>query len=316
MSNREKIALANQTFQIPVRKRDPQTGVSKTVMQRLPVILPDVAERMLSANASSSSWSMAKEGGGVRWNWHTAVVASNHPVEDAHTTAVHGDCMYFGVFDGHSGYVTSQLLQHSLVPAVRLELAERGIDTHDTEKLEKKEALPTKTSSQLLTTPSASISDAIRSAFQKLDDELINTPVRLMHQAMLDSTKKDTPSSDFDSPLRTNPFARTAVQAALNGSCALLAVLDTYRRDLYVACTGDSRAVAGIWDPESRTWSVDVLSDDQTGLSPQEVARMQSEHPEDEKDTVIKHGRVLGGLQPTRAFGDARYKWGKELQER
>ena len=42
---------------------------------------------------------------------------------------------------------------------------------------------------------------------------------------------------------------------------------------------------------------------------------MQSEHPPDEVEDVIKHGRVLGGLEPTRAFGDARYKWQREVQE-
>ena len=44
--------------------------------------------------------------------------------------------------------------------------------------------------------------------------------------------------------------------------------------------------------------------------------RMQSEHPADEADIVIQRGRVLGGLEPTRAFGDARYKWSREVQER
>jgi pyruvate dehydrogenase phosphatase len=36
---------------------------------------------------------------------------------------------------------------------------------------------------------------------------------------------------------------------------------------------------------------------------------MRAEHPAYESDTVIKRGRVQGGLQPTRAFGDAVYKW-------
>lgn len=36
---------------------------------------------------------------------------------------------------------------------------------------------------------------------------------------------------------------------------------------------------------------------------------MRSEHPASERDTVIRNGRVQGGLQPTRAFGDAVYKW-------
>lgn len=43
---------------------------------------------------------------------------------------------------------------------------------------------------------------------------------------------------------------------------------------------------------------------------------MQSEHPASENSTVIMRGRVLGGLEPTRAFGDARYKWTADLQRR
>jgi len=40
--------------------------------------------------------------------------------------------------------------------------------------------------------------------------------------------------------------------------------------------------------------------------------RMRSEHPASERDQVIRRGRVFGGLQPTRAFGDAVYKWNLE----
>jgi len=42
---------------------------------------------------------------------------------------------------------------------------------------------------------------------------------------------------------------------------------------------------------------------------------MRSEHPADESDFVIQNGRVLGGLEPTRAFGDARYKWPNTVQD-
>lgn len=44
--------------------------------------------------------------------------------------------------------------------------------------------------------------------------------------------------------------------------------------------------------------------------------RMQSEHPASEAETVIQRGRVFGGLEPTRAFGDARYKWPAAFQLR
>jgi pyruvate dehydrogenase phosphatase len=108
-----------------------------------------------------------------------------------------------------------------------------------------------------------------------------------------------------------------------------MAIFDMSHRNLYVANTGDCRAVAGVWIPSANgdgAWSVDVLTEDQTGRNPKELARfvaedfgsyilsyaserIQSEHPADEKDDVVKRGRILGGLEPSRAFGDARYKW-------
>lgn len=42
---------------------------------------------------------------------------------------------------------------------------------------------------------------------------------------------------------------------------------------------------------------------------------MRSEHPPEESGDVIRNGRVLGGLEPTRAFGDSRYKWPRPIQE-
>lgn len=67
---------------------------------------------------------------------------------------------------------------------------------------------------------------------------------------------------------------------AVKGSCALMAVLDTAHRDLYVACTGDSRAVAGIWEESANSgdgkWRVEVLSEDQTGRNPNELKRWAS----------------------------------------
>lgn len=42
---------------------------------------------------------------------------------------------------------------------------------------------------------------------------------------------------------------------------------------------------------------------------------MISEHPPEEENDIITEGRVLGGLEPSRAFGDARYKWPREMQE-
>lgn len=58
------------------------------------------------------------------------------------------------------------------------------------------------------------------------------------------------------------------------------------------------------------------VAEDQTGRNLNEQTRIQSEHPRDEAEVVVQRGRVLGGLEPSRAFGDARYKWPRAVQEK
>lgn len=110
---------------------------------------------------------------------------------------------------------------------------------------------------------------------------------------------------------------------AVAGACAISALVDSTTDGLYVASAGDCRGVAG-WQREDGTWRCDILSEDQMGENPKEIERyvyintndanfrMRNEHPANERDQVIRRGRVFGGLQPTRAFGDAVYKWNLE----
>jgi pyruvate dehydrogenase phosphatase len=53
------------------------------------------------------------------------------------------------------------------------------------------------------------------------------------------------------------------------------------------------------------------LSADQVSDNPDEVTRINATHPNEE--SVISDGRVLGNLQPTRVFGDAEYKYPREV---
>jgi pyruvate dehydrogenase phosphatase len=79
-----------------------------------------------------------------------------------------------------------------------------------------------------------------------------------------------------------------------------------------VACTGDSRAVLGRWDPSTQSYTTIPLSVDQTGFNEAEVARLAAEHP-DEPDIIDpKTGRLLG-IAITRAFGDHRWKWDNDF---
>jgi pyruvate dehydrogenase phosphatase len=154
------------------------------------------------------------------------------------------------------------------------------------------------------------VQQAIKNAFLKLDEDICQAPVRELENLTGSSTMRKS-----DSPSTSQTVALQTLLPALSGSCALLTYLDTARNKLHVACTGDSRAVMGTLQEDGK-WKVEVLSEDQTGRSPKEVARMQAEHPPNEKDTVISRGRVLGGLEPTRAFGDAVYKYEPSLYNR
>lgn len=116
------------------------------------------------------------------------------------------------------------------------------------------------------------VARAIQTAFQSLDQELLAAPVRVLAAALKDMDKDSVTLPD----LSQHPLALPAMLPAISGSCALLALLDTAHRNLYVACTGDSRAVAGVWEPDAEgkgTWRVEVLSEDQTGRNPAEAAR-------------------------------------------
>ncbi|KAF7546185.1 hypothetical protein G7046_g9376 [Stylonectria norvegica] len=211
---------------------------------------------------------------------------SNDPIEDDHAEKIvqvpsrapgaegaNSDWMFWGVFDGHSGWTTSATLRESLISYVARELNETYKAAGN---------LPSPESVEL----------AIKSAFNNLDNEIVHKSVEKVFKG------------------GSKTIAAELLQPALSGSCALLSFYDSKSNLLRVACTGDSRAVLGSRSASGK-WIATALSDDQTGSNPEEVARMRKEHPGEEN--VIRNGRVLGGLEPSRAFGDAVYKWSREV---
>lgn len=216
---------------------------------------------------------------------------SNNPIEDNHIEQIitvpsqnsdnEGDDLYFfGIFDGHSGPFTSSKLAKDLVRYVAKQL------------------------SPFFTPSSSSTSDdsvkfdsAISSAFLQLDNDIIQNSFRQL----------------FKEPIQQNMIN---VLPAISGSCALLSLYKSEDSTLKVAVTGDSRALIGGID-ENNNWFVKSLSIDQTGDNIDEVKRIQNEHPGE--PNAVRRGRVLGCLQPSRAFGDYRYKLnevdGKKLSE-
>lgn len=190
------------------------------------------------------------------------------------------DWMFFGVFDGHGGWTTSSKLRDQLI----------GYIIHELGTIFK----PANDDNLRYVPNSATIDQAIKNGFLKLDHEIVNKNIEKL--------------------LNDNNKAKAAelLMPALSGSCALVSFFDSNSKMLKVAVTGDSRAILGSF--KDNQWTVRQLSIDQTGSNPTEVARIISEHPDEPK--VIKNGRVLGTLEPTRAFGDCRYKLPASIQER
>ncbi|GAA6041308.1 hypothetical protein JCM8097_001331 [Rhodosporidiobolus ruineniae] len=319
------------SFTVPILA---QTGGERT--KTLTLLTPTETNTRLKENEASFAVSR-KNNPLLRYD--TNHLASNSPIEDDsccvilerdQAAKVKGDLVFFGIFDGHSGWQTSRLLSSSLVSYVarELDLVFRGTDPYSS--LLPSASSPSKTPSfwSLFThsppppKPQLDLHDpimqsAIKNAFSRMDGDIVNAPVKL-----LDKLEKEgkLPQMSVSNGLGVEQSeALSALLPALSGSCALLAFLDAGRNKLHVACTGDSRAVMGVWQPDGKgggKWKVEQLSEDQEGNNPKEVERIRSEHPPSESATVVTRGRVLGSLQPTRAFGDSRYKWPPGVQEK
>jgi pyruvate dehydrogenase phosphatase len=220
---------------------------------------------------------------------------SNNPIEDDRSERVvqvplidaqdesinSSDWMFWGIYDGHSGWNTSAYLRDYLINYVLNEL----------DKVYEKSS----PNSIYRLMPSSDVIDqAIRNGFLNLDDEIVNKRVAKL----------------LENPNKAG--ATELIAPALSGSCGLLAFYESFSQTLRVAVTGDSRAVLGSRD-ENGNWTATTLSTDQTGSNIDEANRVRAEHP-GEENTAIRHGRVLGSLEPTRAFGDARYKWSRDIQ--
>lgn len=215
---------------------------------------------------------------------------SNNPTEDDHAEAIlpvpYGHWSFFAVLDGHSGWETSAWLRENLIPATSGALA----DLYDAK------IVSSRSDAQELLLPSTQdIERSIQDTFKRLDNDIVHSTVERVLSA------------------GSRSMAVNLLAPAYAGSCALLAFYESPTRVLRIAITGDSRAVLGrpSVDKNGDTkYEVHVLSVEQDGHNPAEEYRLNAHHP---GEAVVVNGRVLG-MGPSRAFGDAMYKWSKEIQ--
>lgn len=245
-----------------------------------PVIIVDLEAANAKLREDSHTFTFAgkdKAPGRV----HVVRLSSNNPVEDDFDVAVgkgvnENRTLFSGVYDGHAGWATSQVLRKALVPHVSVALSQVTSDA-----------------SQEV------VDDAIKKAFLRLDDRISTQALNAM-----DAGYKPGAAETI-----------AAIAPAIAGSCALLTIYDPETSTLRTAVTGDSRGVRGAWSSETQEYKADCLSRDQTGFNRYEVKRIDAEHP-GEKDKILdpRSGRLLG-MAVTRAFGDHRWKWTKQQIE-
>ncbi|PGH27544.1 hypothetical protein AJ80_00785 [Polytolypa hystricis UAMH7299] len=271
----------------PVSKETDDSGRKVVGM-----LTPEQATQKL--RRSEESYNVNRGRGVVRYD--VVQLPSNDPIEDDHAEKIvevpqsvaatkdgspSTDWMFWGVFDGHSGWTTSAKLRQALISFVARELN----STYKSAAADPSVTFPSP----------ESVDAAIKKGFVRLDNEIVHDSVEKVVKA------------------NSKLVAAELLAPALSGSCALLAFYDTRSEMLRVACTGDSRAVLGRKTAGGK-WVATALSEDQTGSTPSEMARLRREHPGE--DNVVRNGRVLGNLEPTRAFGDAFYKWQRQTQDK
>ncbi|KAJ5321165.1 hypothetical protein N7476_004167 [Penicillium atrosanguineum] len=293
-STRRALLVSNDQFYTATLSGDQplQKTTDDSDRRVLNMLTPEQATEKLRKNEESYLVNRGK--GVVRYD--IVQVPSNSPIEDDHAEKIvevpssvagstngdpNSDWMFWAVFDGHSGWTTSAKLRNVLISYVAREL-------NTTYKAAAADP-------SILRPSSEAVDAAIKQGFLRLDDDIVNKSV--------------------DKVLKENSrnVAAEMLAPALSGSCALLSFYDSHSKDLKVAVAGDSRAVLGRRGPTGK-WTATALSEDQTGGTPSEMKRLREEHPNE--PYVTRNGRILGQLEPSRSFGDATYKWTKDIQDK
>ncbi|KAJ2583816.1 [Pyruvate dehydrogenase [acetyl-transferring]]-phosphatase 1, mitochondrial [Coemansia sp. RSA 1836] len=284
--------------------------------KRLGLLTSEEVDAVLHAKESSWYIEPVVAGGGSgggRLRVDTNQVSSNDPIEDYlawttlspnATTAANGSSsrQMFGVFDGHAGYMCAEQLAARMGPMLDRAL---GAIAQLAELKQGGKKLELDAGDKALVRTIRQIEREAGLSWDAVPLALTATFVAMDHALVAGALAEFRKQQQL---MRMDELLGPAV----SGSCGLVAVVDTKAREVVVANTGDSRALLGV-RLKNGAWKAVRLSQDQTADNVNELARMAREHPGE--DAVIHRGRVLGGLMPTRAFGDCRYKWPLEAQQ-
>lgn len=258
-------------------------------------------------------------------------LASNHPIEDRLRVSRVKDCphvsdsLLLGVFDGHGGgacaEVVSQRLFHYICLALSPDPVKLLSETH-----------PKAVVKNLVTSPK---SDAVTPYDERgtthIQEHVLRNEVyflaryaeKLIRSKSTIMTTEEKIKDAFvqcdqdlseeiqynlaSVQLKSNLLKHYYMSLAVSGCCANVVVLHDSK--LYVANTGDCRAVIAYEEKDDSNIKVLSLSHDHNSDNVGEIKRIFESHPKKEHNNIIRYHRLLGQLMPLRAFGDFGYKW-------
>lgn len=215
----------NPTFSVNVKEKGAD-GKTHMVKRSFPLLSKLQVDQRINEFAVSVSQPPSQ---GLVWKHATAHVSSNDPIEDAHAQVITTtdatssdparDLLFYSIMDGHAGFHTSRLLSHVLIPAVVLELSslarDDGVSVQPSSIPDILKSPFPPSSLSHVDAPQVEhverVSQAIRRAFDNVDFEILNGPLRVLAANISKLDKANIPD------LSQHPMAEASMLPALSG---------------------------------------------------------------------------------------------------
>lgn len=245
-------------------------------------------------------------------------LSSNCPIEDRIRISTvnipdsQEPTLILGVFDGHGGGTTADLISRRLFNYISLALHPERVDLkdlhhcpepkHDPASLQPEELDCLAEFKRDISQNGGDIVANLRASFIQCDQDLSKE----IQKNLITQTNQSQATLHY------------YLSAAVSGCCAIVMVI--HQGISYLASVGDCRAVLSQYndgnnvnrqvdDTEQQQSTVTELLEEHNCDNVNEVKRLLNSHPLSEQNTLIKQNRLLGHLMPFRAFGDFQYKW-------
>lgn len=266
------------------------------------------------------------------------------------SSTINDQCIGFGVFDGHNGGlcadIISRRLFHYIAVALKVfELRKNNVNTlppifsdllqqistdhckspsifyfninrmyeeHNADRLKSRIEDYEQNSLEKF-----AFDEFNRSYTEQTDTEMITAAINRAFVQCDQDLSKEIETNLLDTS--SNILLHYYLSLAVSGCCSTVGIL--YENQLYIASTGDCRAVMGVYmssttvspttnEPLTKNSVHTIeLSKDHNSDNIDELNRLMSEHPKNEHNNIIREHRLLGQLMPLRAFGDFSFKW-------